>query len=80
MKKRPIDSELTSPIREEDHVAGPKTAAVTLVAYCDFECLYCGRAYPIIELLQARLRFVFRHFPLSTHRETRLRSIGRGSG
>jgi protein-disulfide isomerase len=69
--KRPVDSELTPPIQEEDHVAGPETAAVILVAYCDFECPYCGRAYPIIKSLQARLRdrlrFVFRHFPL-THK------------
>ncbi len=46
----------------------PTHAAITLVAYCDFECPYCGRAYPIIKRLQARLpdrlRFVFRHFPL----------------
>lgn len=69
MKKRPIDSDLTPSIEEEDHVIGPETAAVTLVVYCDFECPYCGRAYPIIKLLQARLRdrlrFVFRHFPLT---------------
>ena len=50
------------------HVIGPATAAVTLIAYCDFECPYCGRAYPVIKRLRAelgdRLRFVFRHFPL----------------
>lgn len=55
-------------LRDDDHVAGPDTAPITLVAYCDFECPYCGRAYPIIKRLQARLeerfRFVFRHFPL----------------
>ena len=55
-------------IRDDDHVAGSDTAAITLVAYCDFECPYCGRAYPIIKRLRAgltdRLRFVFRHFPL----------------
>jgi protein-disulfide isomerase len=38
------------------------------VGYCDFECPYCGRAYPIVKRLRARLkkrlRFVFRHFPL----------------
>ncbi|MCS6302890.1 MAG: thioredoxin domain-containing protein [Nitrospira sp.] len=55
----------------DDHVIGPATAVVTLIAYCDFECPYCGRAYPIIKRLRAnredRLRFVFRHFPL-THK------------
>lgn len=52
----------------DDHVSGPATAAVTVISYCDFECPYCGRAYPIIKRLHAelgdRLRFVFRHFPL----------------
>jgi protein-disulfide isomerase len=56
-------------IRDDDHVTGPTTAAVTLVAYCDFECPYCGEAYPVIKQLQVelaeRLRYVFRHFPLS---------------
>jgi formate-nitrite transporter family protein len=68
MNKPSIDAKPTLPIKDEDHVAGPDSAAITVVAYCDFECPYCGRAYPIIKQLQARLkdrlRFVFRHFPL----------------
>src|SRR5574341_819038 len=56
------------PSRDDDHVAGPEIVAITLVTYCDFECPYCGRAYPVIKRLQAslkdELRFVFRHFPL----------------
>jgi protein-disulfide isomerase len=43
---------------------------VTLVQYGDYECPYCGEAYPIIKEMQARLggrlRFVFRNFPIST--------------
>ena len=58
-------------IQDDDHIAGPDSAAITVVAYCDFECPYCGRAYPLIKRLQARLkdrlRVVFRHFPL-THK------------
>ena len=54
--------------QDDDHIIGLDTAAITLVAYCDFECPYCGRAYPVIKRLQAslkdHLRFVFRHFPL----------------
>jgi len=68
MRKRSVDVNQLLPVRDDDHVAGPENAAITLVAYCDFECPYCGRAYPIIKRLQARLgdrlRFVFRHFPL----------------
>jgi len=71
MSKPSVDAKLTLPIQDDDHVAGPDTAAITVVSYCDFECPYCGRAYPLIKRLQARLRdrlrFVFRHFPL-THK------------
>jgi protein-disulfide isomerase len=42
---------------------------VTLVEYGDYQCPYCGQAYPIVKALQARLgdrlRFVFRNFPLT---------------
>ena len=68
MSKPSTNAESTLPIQDDDHIAGSDTATVTIVAYCDFECPYCGRAYPIIKRLQARLgdrlRFVFRHFPL----------------
>jgi protein-disulfide isomerase len=60
---------LTLPVSERDHAYGPATAPVTLVEYGDFECPYCGQAYPIVKELQRRLgsgmRFVYRHFPLS---------------
>lgn len=52
----------------DDHAAGPEDAAVTLVEYGDFECPYCGMAYPIVKSLQRklgrRLRLVYRNFPL----------------
>jgi protein-disulfide isomerase len=62
---------LTLPVSEDrDHIQGPGDAAVTLVQYGDYECPYCGEAYPIIKEVQARmagrLRFVFRNFPIST--------------
>jgi protein-disulfide isomerase len=62
---------LTVPVAEDrDHIQGPADAAVTLVEYGDFECPYCGGAYPIIKEVQAqmgdRLRFVFRNFPITT--------------
>ena len=64
-------AELTVPVSEErDHVQGPPDAAVTLVQYGDYECPYCGEAYPIVKEVQRRmgerLRFVFRNFPIST--------------
>jgi len=62
---------LTMPVSEErDHIQGPAEAAVTLVEYGDYECPYCGAAYPIIKEVQSRmgerLRFVFRNFPITT--------------
>jgi protein-disulfide isomerase len=52
-----------------DHVRGPADAPVTLVEYADFQCPYCGDAYPVVhDLLErfgGRLRFVFRHMPLT---------------
>ena len=62
-------SHLTMPVGERDHAQGPPEAPVTLVEYGDYECPYCGMAYPIVKELQARfgdrLRFVFRNFPLA---------------
>jgi protein-disulfide isomerase len=62
---------LTLPVSDErDHVQGPADAPVTLVEYGDYECPYCGAAYPIIKEVQARmgerLRFVFRNFPITS--------------
>jgi protein-disulfide isomerase len=64
-------AELTLPVSDDrDHIQGPADAPVTLVEYGDYECPYCGAAYPIIKEMQSwmgdRLRFVFRNFPIST--------------
>ncbi|MFH0804589.1 MAG: thioredoxin domain-containing protein [Patescibacteria group bacterium] len=58
-------------LRADDHVRGDSTAAVTLVAYSDFQCPYCSAVNPTIEKVLAdypgQVRLVFRHFPLSFH-------------
>jgi protein-disulfide isomerase len=71
MSRTEWDAVLTVPVSDgRDHVQGPADAAVTLVEYGDYECPYCGAAYPIIKEVQAhmgeRLRFVFRNFPIAT--------------
>jgi protein-disulfide isomerase len=71
MRATQWESTLILPVSEDrDHVRGPVHAPVTLVQYGDYECPYCGEAYPIIRDIQERmgegLRFVFRNFPIST--------------
>jgi protein-disulfide isomerase len=59
---------LAPPVTERDHQQGGPDALVTLIEYGDFECPYCGAAYPVLKRVKARLgsglRFVFRNFPL----------------
>ncbi len=60
---------LKVPVVPNDHTQGDEKALVTLVEYGDYECPYCGMAYPVIKQLQERfgkqLRFIFRNFPLA---------------
>ncbi len=64
---------LAVPVSARDHAQGPADAAVTLVEYGDYECPYCGKAYPVVKAIQQRmgdsLRFVFRNFPINTVHE-----------
>jgi protein-disulfide isomerase len=65
------EAKLTLPASEDrDHIQGPADAPVTLLEYGDYECPYCGEAYPIVKDVQGEmgegLRFVFRNFPITT--------------
>lgn len=63
-----MSDELQPPVGPDDHSEGPADAPVTLVEYGDFQCPYCGAAYPVVKDIQRRLgakmRFAFRSFPL----------------
>ena len=56
-----------------DHVQGDPKAIFTLVEYGDYQCPFCGAAYPEVKEVQkelgTRLRFVFRNFPLTNVHE-----------
>ncbi len=69
MGSTPRGPHLTVPVGARDHTQGAPDAPVTLVEYGDYQCPFCGRAYPIVKSLQkrmgAKLRFVFRNFPLN---------------
>lgn len=62
-------SQLKPPVGPDDHSQGPADAPVVLVEYGDYECPYCGEAYPELKAVQKALGdslcFVFRNFPLS---------------
>jgi protein-disulfide isomerase len=61
--------QLTPLVNSSDHIFGNPAAPVELVEYGDYECPYCGRAYPVVKDIQQQLgndiKFVFRNFPLS---------------
>lgn len=62
-------TQLIPAVNSNDHIHGNPYAALELVEYGDYECPFCGRAYPIIKSIQRELgldlKFVFRNFPLS---------------
>jgi protein-disulfide isomerase len=61
-------TDLTPAVNSNDHIYGNTSAPIELVEYGDYECPYCGRAYPIVKNIQQvlgpDLKFVFRNFPL----------------
>jgi protein-disulfide isomerase len=68
---RPIVDDLTPPVDpDRDHWRGGERAAVTLVEFGDYECPYSRMAFRAIQGLEqqlgGQLRFVFRHFPLTS--------------
>jgi protein-disulfide isomerase len=62
-------STLKVPVTSADHIQGQINAPITFVEYGDYQCPYCGTAYPIVKKLQKHfkndMRFVFRNFPLT---------------
>ena len=75
MARDPVPEERqpdVQPPDEDDHVRGLASGRLIL-EYGDYECPYCGQAYPIVKQLQSelgdKLRFVFRNFPLNTIHE-----------
>ncbi len=61
-------SQLKTPVGPDDHTQGPLDAPIVLLEYGDYECPYCGEAYPELKAVQKAmgdsLCFAFRNFPL----------------
>lgn len=78
-------AEQTGPIDvsiDDDAIKGDKNAPVTIVEFSDFECPFCERFYTntlpdlISEYIEkGKVRFVYRDFPLSFHRNARAASL-----
>ena len=61
-------SQLKTAVGPDDHTQGPLDAPIVLLEYGDYECPYCGEAYPELKAVQKAmgdsLCFAFRNFPL----------------
>jgi protein-disulfide isomerase len=57
-------------ITSEDWIRGREDAPVTILEYGDFECPYCGMAFPeleaVLEEAPDAVRLIYRHFPITT--------------
>jgi protein-disulfide isomerase len=64
-------STLAPPLSKRDPLRGKLTAPLQLVEFGDFECPFCGQAFPAVLALERalgdRLCVGFRHFPLMAH-------------
>jgi len=53
-----------------EHIEGQGKAGVALVEYGDYQCPYCGQAYPVIKQavsdLASQITFQFRNYPLTS--------------
>lgn len=60
--------DLIPAVNSNDHIYGNLHAPLELVEYGDYECPFCGQAYPIVKNIQEKLgwdlKFIFRNFPL----------------
>ena len=58
-------------VTDTDWVKGATSTDMTLIEYSDFQCPACGAYYPLVEKVfsdySSKIRFVYRHFPLTQH-------------
>ena len=56
-------------VNKNDHAQCNENADLVIVEYGDYQCPYCGAAYPVLKALMKEfgdsVKFVFRNFPLS---------------
>jgi protein-disulfide isomerase len=65
------------PVGDEDALMGTKGAPVTVTVFSDFQCPFCARVDPMLQdvikdaELKGKVQVVFKHFPLSFHKNAR---------
>lgn len=63
-------------VKADSNKMGTESAKVTLVEFGDYQCPACAASYPIIEEVLSTYKdtvlFVFRNFPLPTHRNAKV--------
>jgi len=76
-RNKPLTPEKAAKIAEGNVPAfGPADATVTIVEFSDFQCPFCSKAAEtsnkVKEKYGEKVRFVFRQFPLSFHKDAHL--------
>ena len=68
----PADIQIAA-VTDADHLRGDKNTPITIIEYSDYQCPFCERFHPTMQQLMTdypgKIRWVFRHFPLSFHPE-----------
>ena len=63
-------------------IRGSEAAKVTIVEWADFQCPFCVRVNPTLEQIGKeygdKVRFAFKHLPLSMHAKARAAHAGLG--
>ncbi len=71
--KTTIDVSKIAVVDKEDHIRGDADAEITMIEYSDFQCPFCDRFHPtakqVAEEYKGKVRWIYRHFPLSFHDE-----------
>lgn len=72
-----------APVTGTDWVKDNKDAKVTILEYADFQCPACGYYYQLFKPLDkdygTRVRYVFRNFPLSQHKNSDIAAVAAGA-
>lgn len=69
----PLATSERIPVHADDALLGSPAAPVTIVAFLDFECPFCGRSMDTVRRVwsqygEQRVRIVFKHMPLPFHK------------